>query len=287
MKVTTMQIGEIRPTQLYISENKYQQHVQSFSLGGSAALEPVPVKRIGDDLFFTDGHTRALVLWQNGFREIRTFPDTDPMDWIMYLVDLQWCAADEINAIADLSDRIIIESEYQKKWIDRCSEKHDRLSVDPTADLITYTESDPAKKESICKQIIESLPEWFDLPNINEHLWKSASVLPMICASMYDKVIGYASLKNHYDCNCEIYSLGIFPEFHRQGIGKQIIKEIERYSMKNNLRYLTVKTLAERSKNQSYSSTRAFYRQVGMQKLEEFESLWKEPCAYMIKVLDR
>ena len=99
MKVFKANLCSIRPTQLYISEKKYRGSLAMFEKHGYDVYEPLPIKKIGKDIFFTDGHTRALILWQNGKHEADVYYDTDAMDWIMYLVDLEWCRDSEIRSI--------------------------------------------------------------------------------------------------------------------------------------------------------------------------------------------
>ena len=131
MEVFRAQLEDIRPTQLYISKKKYRDCLSIFKKNGFEDYEPIPAKRIGKDFFFTDGHTRALVLWQNGKRDINVYYDTDDMDWIMYLVDLQWCRHEKIHSIEDLQNRVISEPEYQEKWLNRCAKSHKKLIANP------------------------------------------------------------------------------------------------------------------------------------------------------------
>ncbi|PKK88362.1 MAG: hypothetical protein CVV64_19230 [Candidatus Wallbacteria bacterium HGW-Wallbacteria-1] len=51
-------------------------------------------------------------------------------------------------------------------------------------------------------------------------------------------MIGYAILKLHSDAHCEIYSLGVFPEFHSRGISSRLFSEIEHFCFQNHLRLL-------------------------------------------------
>ena len=127
MEVFEADLDSILPTQLYISKEKYHDSLTVFEKQGLEVYEPLPVKKIGSDIFFTDGHTRALVLRQKGVCKVRAYFDTDDMDWIMYLIDLQWCRAKGIKSIKDLQSRIVGEQEYKKKWIDRCSASHEQL----------------------------------------------------------------------------------------------------------------------------------------------------------------
>jgi len=287
MSEIMMHVTKIRPTQLYISQTKYQRCLEQFGRSGRQGLEPIPIKRIGKDIFFTDGHTRALVLHQKGYDRIQVRHDADDLDWIMYLVDLEWCRGGGIMTIGDLESRIVAESEYREKWIRRCDRKHTRLEKRPLRDLEVCLEKDPDKKAATCREIVQSLPEWFAINKIVEHHIEMARALPFVCASLYGKVVGFAALKPHHRINCEIYAMGVFREFHRRGIGKAIITEIEDYCRARGAGYVTVKTVGEASRNAHYAATRRFYQApAGFKELEGLDGLWQEPCLYMLKPMD-
>jgi len=180
MKVTRAELSSILPTQLYISAGKYRDSLTLFEQNGFGDYEPVPVKRIGKDLFFSDGHTRAFILWENGIREIDVYDDTDDMDWIMYLVDLEWCRDSGILLIGDLRDRVVSEQDYGEKWIDRCGESHDRLKKNPLVDLEIDFETDIYRKSEICAEILESLPKWFGIEEAVREYVEKVKELPFV-----------------------------------------------------------------------------------------------------------
>ena len=81
----TSPLSQLQPTQLYISRAKLKRARAYLEAGNCADYEPLPVKQIGRLLFFTDGHSRALLLWRAGHAEIKTVLDTDDMEWASYL----------------------------------------------------------------------------------------------------------------------------------------------------------------------------------------------------------
>ena len=100
-----------------------------------------------------------------------------------------------------------------------------------------------------------------------------------------NKKVGFVSIKNHNIYTSEVYVMGVLEEYHRKGIGKMLIKQCENYCRKNNIEFLTVKTLDESRKNIFYEKTRLFYLSLGFKPLEVFPLLWDEsnPCLFMVK----
>ena len=288
MEAFKADLRNILPTQLYISERKYQTCSALFEKNGFDDYPPIPVRRIGNDLFFTDGHTRALLLWQNGIRDATVYYDTDEMDWIMYLVDLEWCRDRGIRTIAGLKDRIVDARSYQEKWIDRCSESHDLLAEDPIRDLKVEFETDDERKSAICAEVLGSLPQWFGIGSAVLEYVEKVRELAFVTVQLYGKTIGFCAVKINYGINADLYVLGVFEEFHRKGIGARMVDFVQSYCRKNKIRYMSVKTLSERHPDENYSNTRKFYKRCGFIPFEELPTLWgaDNPCLCMIKEVD-
>ena len=282
-------IDSIRPTQLYISEEKYRNAVRLFEERGLDLYDALPVKRIGRDLFFTDGHSRALVLQQSGIEQIRVVDDTDDMDWIMYLVDLMWCREEGIASIRDLETRVVDGEEYQRLWIDRCSEKHDRLKADPLADLEIEFEHNEERKADTCDEVLRSLPDWFGIEDSIREYVDHVRTCPFLTAGLYGKVVGFCALDVKFDINCELHVPGIFDAFHRRGIGRRMVARVDEYCRGRQIPYMTVKTLSARRPAEQYEKTRRFCEACGFRSLEEFPTLWSEanPCLYMVRDVGR
>jgi len=52
-------------------------------------LPPLPIKKLGQDVILTDGHTRALAAHLQGWQEIRVYWDEDDLDWEAYAICVQ------------------------------------------------------------------------------------------------------------------------------------------------------------------------------------------------------
>ncbi len=145
--------------------------------------------------------------------------------------------------------------------------------------------SDPNLKSEICNSILRSLPHWFGIESaIVDYV---NDVRPMDTWAVYknNEVIGFASIRRHFSKSAEIHVMGIRQEFHRKGIGHQLLKAIEGELRGQEYKFLSVKTLSESRPNQEYDQTRNFYHKSGFTPLEEFKTLWGEhnPCLLLVK----
>jgi ribosomal protein S18 acetylase RimI-like enzyme len=147
--------------------------------------------------------------------------------------------------------------------------------------------TDTAEKSSICNDILRALPSWFGVEASIIDYVNQVQVLPFYASFDYGKAIGFVALKPHNPFTSEIYVMGILKEYHRQGIGRGLVDCCERYSCDNNVEYLTVKTLDESRKSNSYEKTRLFYLSMGFKPLEVFPTLWDKdnPCLLMVKYI--
>ena len=59
-RVFTMKLDKIQPSQLYISSEKLVEVMKNFNPNDFSSIEPIPIKRLGNDIIFVDGHTRAF-----------------------------------------------------------------------------------------------------------------------------------------------------------------------------------------------------------------------------------
>ena len=118
MRTFLMSLDEIQPSQLFISSEKLAEVTNSFD---QESIDPIPVIRLGEQIVFTDGHTRALAAFLNGLLEVPVYWDEDDLDLETYAICVDWCEEEGIRTIADLKDRLLPPDKYQLLWIDRCT----------------------------------------------------------------------------------------------------------------------------------------------------------------------
>ncbi len=128
-RVFSMKLEGIQPSQLYISSAKLAYVMARFDSSVPKSVEPVPIKRLGGDVIYTDGHTRALAAFLCGLSEVMVFWDQDELVWEMYEICGTWCKEEGIHSIADLNDRVVGSEDYEILWLARCARmQHDLLT---------------------------------------------------------------------------------------------------------------------------------------------------------------
>ena len=115
-----MKLSEIQPSQLYISKKKLAKVNRFFDPKNKETLGIIPIKKLGKDIIYSDGHTRAVSAFLAGYKEITVKWEDEDLDWEMYETCLQWCKDDKIFSIEDLAKRIISHKDYKLLWYKKC-----------------------------------------------------------------------------------------------------------------------------------------------------------------------
>ena len=139
----------------------------------------------------------------------------------------------------------------------------------------------------ICAPILYALPDWFGIPQANQHYIDYVATHPTFVARIDDNAAGFLSLAQPFPHAAEIHVMAVHPHFHRQGIGRALVSAAEDHLRREGARFLQVKTMSDKHPSPEYALTRAFYFGVGFVALEEFPTLWGEhdPCLQLIKAL--
>ncbi|AST94426.1 hypothetical protein BC6307_19045 [Sutcliffiella cohnii] len=123
-----MDLKNIKPSQLYINQAKLEDLRENYNPLEDTNNHPLPIKQFGKDVFFTDGHTRALLYFKAGMKEIPVYWDEDVLDMNLYSVCLEWCREKKINYIGDLETRVLPKERYNELWIKRCEDLARRIT---------------------------------------------------------------------------------------------------------------------------------------------------------------
>jgi len=145
---------------------------------------------------------------------------------------------------------------------------------------------DEGQKSLVCQEILRDLREWFEVESaVMEYIAKVRDRL-FVMAVIDGAPIGFISIEDVNEYVSEIYVMGIKRDFHRHGVGRQLLAFVEGKLVSQGKKYLLVKTLSERRPDKQYDQTRAFYKRVGFLPLYELD-IWGEdnPCLLMIKSL--
>ena len=147
----------------------------------------------------------------------------------------------------------------------------------------------PQDKSQICNDILRALPSWFGVELSIVDYTNSVKEMPFYAAFEGEKPVGFVAIKNHNEFTAEICVMGIYKEFHRQGIGREFIRWCEDYCAATGREFLTVKTLDESRASKSYERTRLFYLGMGFKPLEVFPLHWdkENPCLFLAKYIGK
>jgi ribosomal protein S18 acetylase RimI-like enzyme len=136
--------------------------------------------------------------------------------------------------------------------------------------------------------ILGALPDWFGIPQANQHYIAYVATHPTYVALENNKPIGFLTPKQHYPQSAEIYVMAVLPAYHRQGIGRKLITALENDLRENGTIFLQVKTLDSAHPDEGYRRTRLFYLGMGFIPLESYDDLWGNgnPALQLVKIID-
>lgn len=145
---------------------------------------------------------------------------------------------------------------------------------------------DSDKKKRIARLILESLPDWFGIPEAREeYICDSADQL-FFAAVKDGAPVGFLCLKETGKATVELSVMGVLPEFHRQGIGRALFAAARETAARAGYAFMQVKTV-QMGRYKSYDATNQFYISLGFQEFEVFPTLWDEwnPCQIYVMAL--
>jgi len=143
-----------------------------------------------------------------------------------------------------------------------------------------------ADKEVIARTILESLPDWFGIPESTEKYIADSKGHPFFCAYADDAPIGFLYLKETGRHTMELAVMGVLKEHHRQGVGRKLFMEAKNEAKRLGYSFIQVKTV-QMGRYDIYDDTNRFYLSLGFKELEVFPTLWDEcnPCQIYIMAI--
>lgn len=135
------------------------------------------------------------------------------------------------------------------------------------------------EKMNISRHILESLPNWFGIPEAREEYIQECSDKPFFCAYDNDKPIGFLYIKQTGKDTIELAVMGVLKEYHRKGIGRGLFEQAKKQICEQGYSFIQVKTV-QMGKYPQYDETNRFYLALGFKEFEIFPTLWDErnPC---------
>ena len=112
-------ITDLHPTQLYLSEKKLQDIQMLYQSIGKPNINPISVLAYGNCFLITDGHHRAYQALLAGRDTISAEFDRDGGDELYHLY-AQAFEERKIYSVLDLKNHILAQDEYEAKWYNWC-----------------------------------------------------------------------------------------------------------------------------------------------------------------------
>lgn len=142
------------------------------------------------------------------------------------------------------------------------------------------------EKQTITRLILESLPDWFGIPEAREEYIRDSIDKIFFCAYEENKPVGFLYIKETGKDTAELAVMGVLKEYHRKGIGKALFEHAKEAAREAGYSFLQVKTV-QMGKYEDYDNTNKFYLSLGFKEFEIFPTLWDEwnPCQVYIMAL--
>lgn len=159
--------------------------------------------------------------------------------------------------------------------------KKEKKNMSTQIKLIT-----PDESEALCRAITKDLPEYFGLPECNEHYAIGVRNNINFALQKSNQLIGLLSLEFPYPNNANIYWMALFKKYHAHGYGRQLITTACDYALRQDIKTMTVETLSPNESDKNYLKTYQFYERAGFAPLFNLKPdgyIWN--MVYMCKIL--
>jgi Xaa-Pro aminopeptidase len=153
-------------------------------------------------------------------------------------------------------EKLSIEYNFKLQPID--DNLIDKLMLENDIDIVEISSDDAS---NLCKSIMNTLPEYFGIPNANERYIEGVKSNYNFAAKVDNNYCGMISVELTHQANANIYWLGV----DKQGIGvaTQLINHIVKFAIKKGIKTLTVETPSPDEADDNYLKTYNFYESSG------------------------
>jgi GNAT superfamily N-acetyltransferase len=145
---------------------------------------------------------------------------------------------------------------------------------------------DSEEKRVIARTVLEALTQWFEVEESREGYIRDCVDWTFLAAKEDDKVMGFLCLKETGNATVEIAVMGVLKEYHRNGVGRELVEKAKEVVKTAGYEFMQVKTV-QMGMYEDYDKTNYFYIGCGFKELEVFPLLWDEanPCQIYIMSL--
>ena len=145
---------------------------------------------------------------------------------------------------------------------------------------------DPEEKSRIAREILEALPEWFEVPESREQYIRECRKWFFAAAERNGRAVGFLCLKETGKATVELAVTGVLKALHRRGTGRALFEAAKEYAVAAGYEFMQVKTVAE-GLYEDYDRTNRFYQGLGFRELEVIPQVWDadNPCQIYVMSL--
>ena len=160
-----------------------------------------------------------------------------------------------------------------------------RLEKQIEAPVIRQVE-DAEEKSRICREILEALPEWFEVPESREQYIRECRKWFFAAAERNGRAVGFLCLKETGKATVELAVTGVLKALHRRGTGRALFEAAKKIAAEEDYSFLQVKTV-KMGVYPDYDDTNRFYRSLGFWEFEVINEIWGEdnPCQIYVMSL--
>lgn len=146
--------------------------------------------------------------------------------------------------------------------------------------------TDSKEKQAIARRVLEALTDWFEIEESREEYISFCVDWTFLAAMEEGKAVGFLCLKETGKATVELAVMGVLKDFHRSGIGRQLVENAKKAARSEGYEFMQVKTV-KMGVYEDYDRTNLFYISCGFKELEVFPLYWDEanPCQVYVMSL--
>lgn len=145
---------------------------------------------------------------------------------------------------------------------------------------------DKALKPVIARKVLEALTEWFEVEESREGYINDCNDWIFLAAEEDGEYVGFLCLKQTGNATVELAVMGVMKNYHRNGIGRQLVEKAKEIAHSEGYSFMQVKTV-QMGVYENYDITNRFYISCGFKEFEVFPMHWDEanPCQIYVMSL--
>jgi GNAT superfamily N-acetyltransferase len=146
--------------------------------------------------------------------------------------------------------------------------------------------TDSKEKQAIARRVLEALTDWFEVEESREEYISGCVDWKFLAATEEGEAVGFLCLKETGKATVELAVMGVLQEYHRSGIGRQLVEKAKEAAKSQGYEFMQVKTV-KMGMYEDYDRTNLFYISCGFKELEVFPLYWDEanPCQIYVMSL--